>query len=76
MASPRYQLARDLLARERLAVLILYTLPYGESYFAAEELIDQFRAIQYPANTPVFVVGYGATTSGPAKEIIILLPMN
>lgn len=68
-ASPRYQLARELLSREELAVPISYTRAYGESYFAVEDLIDQFRAIKQPAQTHVLVIGYGATDSDNAEKM-------
>lgn len=60
-ATPRYQLARKLLEDEKLGVPVTYTHPYGESFFAVEDLADQFRTIQNPADTAVLVVGYGAT---------------
>ncbi len=68
-ANPRYQLARDLLSRQQLSVPISYTRSYGESFFAVEDLIDKFRAIEYPSNAHVLVVGYGATDPVNAQKM-------
>lgn len=68
-ANPRYQLARDLLSRQQLTVPISYTRPYGESFFAVEDLVDKFRLIEHPANTHVLVVGYGATDPVNAQKM-------
>lgn len=68
-ANPRYQLAQKLLSQEKLAAPFSYTRPYGESYFAVEDLIDQFRAIEQPAQTDVLVIGYGATDSDNAEKM-------
>ncbi|SDY94213.1 sirohydrochlorin chelatase [Nitrosomonas sp. Nm33] len=68
-ANPRYQLARKLLSRQQLTVPISYTHPYGESFFAVEDLVDKFRVIEYPANTHVLVVGYGATDPVNAQKM-------
>lgn len=68
-ANPRYQLARDLLSRQQLTVPISYTRPYGESFFAVEDLVDKFHAIEHPANTHVLVVGYGATDPADTQKM-------
>jgi sirohydrochlorin ferrochelatase len=60
-ANPRFQLARTLLDREKPSVPVSYGRPYGETFFAVEDLADKFRAIKNPANSRVVVVGYGAT---------------
>lgn len=67
--NPRYQLARELLSRQQLTVPMSYTRPYGESFFAVEDLVDKFRDIKHPANTHVLVVGYGATDPANAQKM-------
>ena len=68
-ATPRYQLAAKLLEDEKLTVPVAYTHPYGESFFAVEDLADQFRTIQNPADTTVLVVGYGATDDDSRQKM-------
>ena len=68
-ATPRYQLAAKLLEDEKLNVPVTYTHPYGESFFAVEDLADQFRTIQNPADTSVLVVGYGATDDDSRQKM-------
>ena len=68
-ATPRYQLARKLLERENLIVPISYAHPYGESFFAVEDLADKFRTIHHPADTTVLVVGYGATDADSEQKM-------
>lgn len=68
-ATPRYQLARRLLEDEKLAVPVSYARPYGESFFAVEDLADKFRTIQNPADMAVLVVGYGATDDDSRQKM-------
>ncbi|MDV6344209.1 sirohydrochlorin chelatase [Nitrosomonas sp. Is37] len=68
-ANPRYQFACELLSHQQLTVPISYTRPYGESFFAVEDLVDKFRVIEYPANTHVLVIGYGATDPVNAQKM-------
>lgn len=68
-ATPRYQLALELLAREKLAVPVSYARSYGESFFAVEDLADKFRTIKHPANTTVLIVGYGAADNDSAQKM-------
>lgn len=68
-ATPRYQLARKLLEREKLTVPVSYAHPYGESFFAVEDLADKFRSIHHPTDTTVIVVGYGATDDGSEQKM-------
>lgn len=68
-AAPRYELVHQLLEHERLGVPVFYTRPYGESYFAVEDLADKFRAILQPADTNLIVVGYGAVDSDSERKM-------
>lgn len=68
-AAPRYQLARQLLERERLNVPVSYARPYGESVFAVEDLADKLRTIQQPADTALVVVGYGAVDNDSEQKM-------
>lgn len=68
-AAPRYELVHQLLEREKLDVPVSYTRPYGESYFAVEDLADKFRTIPQPADTNLIVVGYGAVDSDSERKM-------
>ena len=68
-AAPRYELARQLLEREKLEIPVSYARPYGESFLAVEDLADKFRAIQQPAETSVVVVGYGALDNDSEQKM-------
>ncbi|MGH8684040.1 MAG: sirohydrochlorin chelatase, partial [Nitrosospira sp.] len=68
-AAPRYELARQLLEREKLEIPVSYARPYGESFLAVEDLADKFRAIQQPAETGVVVVGYGALDNDSEQKM-------
>ena len=68
-AAPRYELARQLLEREKLGIPVSYARPYGESFLAVEDLADKFRAIQQPAETGVVVVGYGALDNDSEQKM-------
>jgi sirohydrochlorin ferrochelatase len=59
-AEPRYQLARELLSREKEKHPLIFARPYGESYYAVEELANRFRALEQTTNQNLLVVGYGA----------------
>jgi hypothetical protein len=68
-ATPRYQLARKLLEREKLTVPVSHAHPYGESFFAVEDLADKFPTIHYPADTAVLVIGYGAADDDSKQKM-------
>ncbi|MEO7559572.1 MAG: CbiX/SirB N-terminal domain-containing protein [Nitrosospira sp.] len=68
-AAPRYELAHQLLEREKLDVPVSYARPYGESYFAVEDLADKFRTIPQLADTNLIVVGYGAVDSDSERKM-------
>jgi sirohydrochlorin ferrochelatase len=60
-ADPRYQLARTLLDQGKPSVPVSYGRPYGETFFAVEDLADRFRTVKGPASSRLIVAGYGAT---------------
>ncbi len=68
-AAPRYELARQLLEREKPAVPISYARPYGDSFLAVEDLADKFRVIPQPETTSVVVVGYGALDDASERKM-------
>ncbi|MGH8762900.1 MAG: CbiX/SirB N-terminal domain-containing protein [Nitrosospira sp.] len=68
-ADPRYGLARQLLENERITAPVSFTRPYGESFFAVEDLTDRFRMIPQPAETSVVVVGYGAVDNDSEQKM-------
>ncbi|SFW15493.1 CbiX protein [Nitrosovibrio sp. Nv17] len=68
-AEPRFVLARALLERNKPGVPLVYARPYGESYFAVEDLADRFRGIQAPKEARVVVIGYGATGDENERKI-------
>ena len=59
-AEPRYQLVRELLSREKEKYPLILARPYGESYYAVEELANRFRALEQTTNQNLLIVGYGA----------------
>jgi sirohydrochlorin ferrochelatase len=63
-ADPRYQLARALLDQGKPSVPVSYGRPYGETFFAVEDLADRFRTVKDPASSRLIVAGYGATDDG------------
>lgn len=68
-AAPRYEVARQLLDEEKIAVPVSYARPYGESYFAVEDLADKFRTLDHPSATRVVVAGYGAVDEDSEREM-------
>lgn len=68
-ADPRYGLARRLLENEKVTAPVSFARPYGESFFAVEDLADKFRMIQQPAETRIVVVGYGATDNDSEQKM-------
>jgi sirohydrochlorin ferrochelatase len=63
-ADPRYQLARALLDQRNPSVPVSYGRPYGETFFAVEDLADRFRTVKDPASSRLIIAGYGATDDG------------
>jgi sirohydrochlorin ferrochelatase len=68
-AYPRYQLARELLERESVTVPVSHASPYGESFFAIEDLADKFRHVPDPAASNLIVVGYGAVDNDSNQKM-------
>ncbi|MBA4141965.1 MAG: cobalamin biosynthesis protein CbiX [Nitrosospira sp.] len=68
-ANPRFALVRRLLEEERGGVPVSYARPYGETFFAVEDLADKFRVIKNPADSRIVVAGFGATNTDNEREI-------
>lgn len=60
-AESRYQLAHELLVREKDKYPLVFARPYGESYHAVEALASRFRALEKTSDQNLLIVGYGAT---------------
>jgi sirohydrochlorin ferrochelatase len=69
-ADPRYELARQLLQREKTTIPVTYTPPYGNSVFAVEALADKLRAVRSTADTGLIIVGYGAVDNDSEQGML------
>lgn len=67
-AEPRFRRVESLLS-ETAKVPVAWARPFGESYFAVEELADRLRGLPDGAGRRVVVVGFAARDEGPREPM-------
>ena len=67
---PRYARVASLLEARAPGVAVSWARPFGETYFAVEQLADRMRAIREPGKARVIVVGAGAREDDARRRML------
>lgn len=69
-SDPRLKRAAALLAERSSRASFSWARPYGESYFAVEQLASRLRSIRQPGEVRAIVVGAGATDAASRDAML------